>query len=321
MDGQKERKRVANYVATRHYKKRFYQGWTVMVNRRLLRGGDRCDPLGRSARRLLKHRLWEIELLTDAWMGTERKKQLRQVVIWLGVDDGHAPVCEYHPSKQWLEENGYNSDKAKCVEIGNAERFLALCWEQPGVVLHELAHALHHQVLDGGYENAEIRKQFDRVCEAKILSGPVMHRTGMRDRHYGCTDALEWFAEMSESYFSVGDFWPFTHQELVRADPESATFLRMIWGGREEQAAAPARCKVSFINKTKFVIELLWHNRIETTIQPGEIASRNTFAGHTFRARKQGKTKAFWEFIVAADQQPSLPVSIEICKKGKHSKK
>ena len=72
---------------------------------------------------------------------------LRKVPIWLGVDDGHAPCSEYHPSTEWLKSHGYNPDKAKGVEIGNATRFLEWSVDQPAMVLHELAHAYHDRVL------------------------------------------------------------------------------------------------------------------------------------------------------------------------------
>ena len=64
----------------------------------------------------------------------------------------------FHVSANWLRENGYNPEKAGGIEIANARHFLE--WtDQPAMVLHELAHAYHHQVL--GADNCEVRDAYD----------------------------------------------------------------------------------------------------------------------------------------------------------------
>ena len=64
----------------------------------------------------------------------------------------------YHPDPGWLREHGMNPEKARCVEVANARNFLNWTRDQPWMVLHELAHAYHHQFLDGGFENAEVAR-------------------------------------------------------------------------------------------------------------------------------------------------------------------
>ena len=92
-------------------------GWTVRVHRELLTSQS---DLGSNAIALLAVKLREITNTVPA----RACEALKRVPIWLGVNDGHAPCAEYHPSKSWLAANGYNPDKAKCVEIGNARKFI-----------------------------------------------------------------------------------------------------------------------------------------------------------------------------------------------------
>ena len=52
---------------------------------------------------------------------------------------------------------------------------------------------------------------------------------GKRVRHYGLTDHKEFFAEMTEAYFGMNDFFPFNRAELMTAEPELYELLRTIW--------------------------------------------------------------------------------------------
>jgi dipeptidyl-peptidase-4 len=41
---------------------------------------------------------------------------------------------------------------------------------------------------------------------------------------------MEFFAELSEAFFSRNDFFPFDRAELSQADPESERLLARLWG-------------------------------------------------------------------------------------------
>src|SRR5438309_5553978 len=115
---------TANYLSTNGV------GCTVRVNQELL--ADNA-ALGSNAIHLLQSKLEEIK----GTVPTNACAKLQQVTIWLGVDDGHAPCSEYHPSREWLREHGFNPDKARCVEIGNARKFIDWSATQPSMVLHD----------------------------------------------------------------------------------------------------------------------------------------------------------------------------------------
>ena len=203
------------------YEEREMEGWRVWVDRRLL--SDQAD-LGRKALRLLDTKLYEIARALPA----AACRELRKVSIWLGVDNGHAPCAEYHPSREWLRKNGYDPDKARCVEIGCAEKFLTWSRHQPMMVLHELAHAYHHQVI--GHDHAALREAY----EAAVASGrydAVLCHDGKRKRAYAMSNVKEYFAELTECFFGTNDFYPFVRAELKEHDPAGCEAVRELWSG------------------------------------------------------------------------------------------
>ena len=215
----KEVKRKAEFVPTSAYETQVREGWTVHVNRALM--GERAE-LGANALKLLEIKLNDIVRALPA----SACRELQKVPIWLGVDDGHAPCAEYHPSRGWLKNHGYNPDKAKSVEIGNAQRFINWSKGQPSMILHELAHAYHDQVLSFGHE--AIREAY----KAAVKSGDydaILHCSGKRQRAYAMTDSKEYFAEATEAYFGTNDMYPFVRAELIHHDSTLAKILKDTW--------------------------------------------------------------------------------------------
>ena len=194
-------------------------GWTVRVNQELL--ADNA-ALGSNAIRLLQSKLEEIK----GTVPTNACTKLQQVTIWLGVDDGHATCSEYHPSREWLRTHGFNPEKARCVEIGNARKFNDWSRTQPSMVLHELAHAYHHQVL--GYDYAPIKKAYAHAVSSGIYES-VKYANGKMRRAYALNNEQEYFAEATEAFFGRNDFYPFTRDELQKHDPLIYSILREVW--------------------------------------------------------------------------------------------
>lgn len=163
------------FVPTDQYEERFIEGWTIYVNEDLLADGT---ELGSKALRLLQAKLYEVERVLPA----KAYEELHGVPIWLGVDDGVAPCAEYHStSRESLRVNGYNPDKAKSVEIGNASRFLRWTLDQPALLLHELAHAYHDRVL--GHDHEGIATAFRAAVEEGRYE-KVLHFDGREEHAY-----------------------------------------------------------------------------------------------------------------------------------------
>jgi hypothetical protein len=203
------------------YERRQIEGWTVYINDRLL---DRAHhDLGEETIKLLGDHLYRIARVIPA----EPLARLRQVRIWVELDNGFPTAMCYHVDVGWLRENGYNTNKARAVEISSARKFLDWTHTQPWMVLHELAHAYHDQVL--GFDNAEVRACYDSARDAKSYES-VLHYSGKRRRAYALTNDREYFAEATEAFFGTNDFYPFVRVELRQHDPRICELLERLWG-------------------------------------------------------------------------------------------
>jgi hypothetical protein len=198
------------------------QGWTIRVDERLLSGEQ--EKLGQNAIDLIDRRLADIVLVMPA----DKVEKLRKIVIQLDHTHGKLTSAQYHPSAGWLKGNGYSEALAKVVHIPIAREYISLGHQriQPWSLLHELAHAYHDQVLD--FENEKIQAAYTRFKERGVYES-VLHTGGRKLRHYGLTNQKEFFAELTESYFGVNDFYPFNRAELLQAEPEIHALFKKIW--------------------------------------------------------------------------------------------
>ncbi len=171
---------------------------------------------------LLTDNLVHIETLLDP----EIIEYLQTVRIWLEEDISAFPGAVYHPSETWLSNNGYPPYWAEGIQIGNASNYLSWTSIQPAMVLHELSHAWHHQIL--GYNQIEISEAYD----AAVLSGvydSVEYAGGGTQSAYALTNKQEYFAELTEAYFWENDFYPFNRSQLEIFDPQGYQAIENAW--------------------------------------------------------------------------------------------
>lgn len=207
------------------YETRVIEGWTVHVSRRLLE--ERKDDTAKTLD-LLSEQLANIVKVVPA----PAVEALRKVPLWISPEyPGVPPTAEYHPDAGWLRENGRNPAMAKGVEFTDVRTFDREVKRMPVVVLHELAHAYHDQVLGfdqpdviACYERAKASGSYDKV---ERFHGPGLPVT--KERAYAMTNEREYFAESSEAYFGRNDFYPFTREELAKHDPEMCKLLERLW--------------------------------------------------------------------------------------------
>ena len=198
-------------------------GWTVRVDDRLLKG----EHAARGERAL---KLLESRLVAVAFVVPEKAlAKLRTITIQLDLDYGDLIPMQYHPDAGWLKENGYSEKLAKCVHIPNLADFLEPqgIHGQPWVVLHELAHGFHDQVI--GSDEPRVTAAWKKFRDSGKYKS-VLHVSGKMREHYGVTHKAEFFAELTEAYFGSNDFYPFVAGELKRAEPEIFALLADIWG-------------------------------------------------------------------------------------------
>ena len=207
-------------------KVRDVEGWKVRVDVRLLEGTD--AELGTKALRVLAYKLYEIKSL----LPNDRVAKLQKAAIVLDLDYPLRSM-QYHPSSQWLKEHGHDPKQlAKAVHIPKAKELIGRLPinQQPMVILHELAHAYHDQVL--GFDEPRIQKAWARFKDSGKFE-KILHISGSMRRHYALTDHKEFFAEMTEAFFGTNDFYPFVRGELKKELPYVDRLLQEIWRGFE----------------------------------------------------------------------------------------
>ena len=206
---------------TSDYPTRRLEGWTLRVHKDLLAKPN--AKLCAAALRELEVQFHHIRRAVPA----AAVEKLQKVTIWLEYDNPKGRHAHYHPSAGWLKANGYNVDKVKCVEIGSAKTFLDYVRHQPWMVLHELAHAYHDQVL--GWDHPKVKAAYEAAKKAGTYE-KVLIWNGRLGRHYAMTNHKEYFSETTEAYFGTNDIFPFVKAELKRHDPNMHALLAEVWG-------------------------------------------------------------------------------------------
>lgn len=199
------------------------EGWEVCVDPALLAGEHQED--GARALSMLANHLQRICILVPAGPLAELKK----VGLWIEYSHPSLKTMQYHPSEGWLRSHQHDPRLAKKVHIPQSQDIFSRkqMLKHPAVILHELAHAYHDQVL--GFENPEILQAFERAQNASLYQQVLFH-TGETGRHYGLTNHKEYFAEGTEAFLYRNDFYPFVRAELKEYDPHLHEVLEKIWG-------------------------------------------------------------------------------------------
>jgi dipeptidyl-peptidase-4 len=199
------------------------EGWEIHVEPALLTGEHREE--GALALKMLANHLQRIKILVPK----DRLVKLQKVAFW--IEHAHPKLRgkQYHPGKKWLTDRGYDARLAKKVHITHAAELFSRqqLLKHPAVVLHELAHGYHDQVL--GFNEPRIKAAYAKAMKAGNYES-VQSYNGRMVRHYGATNHNEYFAEATEAYFYRNDFFPFVRAELKRHDPTIHDLLVDIWG-------------------------------------------------------------------------------------------
>ena len=199
------------------------EGWTIAVEPRLL--ADDNKALADKCLVALANHLQRIKYI----LPEEKWKPLQKLPIRLELHNERLSSMQYHPSVSWLRANRHDPALAKHVHIPRARALIdrGMWAKHPYVILHELAHAYHDQVLS--FENKDIIGAYEAMRREGIYE-KVMLYTGRTVRHYGLNNHKEYFAESTEAYLGVNDFYPFVRAELEKHDPRMYRVMQKIWG-------------------------------------------------------------------------------------------
>ena len=218
---------ATKYDSIEKYKKMQVSGWQLIVHQDLV---ENEPKLWEQVKQELEHQFYQIHRRVPA----SAVKKLKGVSIWVELNEGHHAGLVYHPNRNWLINHDMHPDKARCVEVANAQNFLKWSIAQPFAVLHEMAHAWHDQHLPGGHGNSELAVLHQRVKQ-KELYGQVLHINQKLRPAYARTNPMEYFAESTEAFFGTNDFYPFVRSELNQYDPEMHDLLVRVWGIEKQQ--------------------------------------------------------------------------------------
>jgi hypothetical protein len=216
---------------TSAYERQTLEGWTLLIHQRFR--AEQPELLDRVLAEVRRQLVGITEVVPPP-----AADKLRQVQIWIELDDPRFPCMCYHVHEGWLRAHGVNVEKTGHVELANPRNFLAWTKHQPWMVLHELAHGYHDRFITSGYGNPVIAAALD---EAKAAGryGRVHDVTGRERDHYAATNPMEYFAEGTETYFGRNDFFPFERAELEEYDPRLCHILAELWGVDRPPVEAP----------------------------------------------------------------------------------
>ncbi|MCA9270433.1 MAG: metallopeptidase [Planctomycetales bacterium] len=198
------------------------EGWTVYVDPAMLEGEHAAADA--QALSMLANHLQRIKIL----LPPSSLAKVQKLEIWIEHSHPELGAMQYHPDRGWLVKHGYDERLTRKVHIPRAHSLLSReqLLKHPAVILHELAHAYHDQVLS--FDEPEIIAAYEKAKEAGIYEQVLLY-TGKTVRHYGLTNHKEYFAEGTEAYFYRNDFFPFVRAELERHDKPLYDVLKKVW--------------------------------------------------------------------------------------------
>ncbi|HEX8486818.1 hypothetical protein [Sphingomonas sp.] len=208
---------AGTYVGTSRYRPVAVRPeWHVLIDQAL-------DPAAEPARTALAT---VARMLEEAEAVLPPAALLRVRTAPIFLHDHAGPGGMFHRDPNWLITHGRSVEMVDGMELSDAGFFIETAKVQPGAILHELAHAYHARLPE------KDRAEIDRVYRRMMDSGryrKVARGDGSITDAYARTNAAEYFAELSEAYFSRNDFFPFTRSELVAYDPDGERLIAELW--------------------------------------------------------------------------------------------
>jgi hypothetical protein len=154
----------------------------------------------------------------------------QKVKIWIEWNSNTSKAIHYINSLSWIKRNNYPRKKLKSIEILSIKNYLTFSCLQPYMLLHEFAHAYHHQVI--GYEDNEITENYCIAMEKKLYDS-VAYIQPMKKkkkvRAYAAQDVKEYFAELTESFLGLNDYFPFDKNDLQKYDTIGFRLVKKHW--------------------------------------------------------------------------------------------
>jgi dipeptidyl-peptidase-4 len=191
------------------------EGWVVHLEKSL------SDKDAGAIKTSLTEKLSQLKTLVPE----RHHAALQQVPFWFDKNAGE-DRGQYHSGFYWMAGSGWHLKKRMAIHFCTPRSLLEFEKWQPMVILHELTHAYHHQVL--GFDDKRIIKAFENARDAGLYD-KVKHVGGKTMRAYAMDNEREYFAELTEAYFGTNDYFPFNREELRLHDPVGYRMVENAW--------------------------------------------------------------------------------------------
>jgi predicted Zn finger-like uncharacterized protein len=210
------------------YETRRIQGFTMLLSTQAIKEAKK--QRGKPFEALLVEFDGLIEVLPQNALDA-----LRRVLIWIEWDniDRSNPnvLAKYYGGAIWMRDPSEHRLKSNAVELLSLKKLAEeknLSLDRTRLVLlHELAHAVHHLLV--GFDNRDVNFAYKQAMDRRLYDKVQTDRGGL-ERAYAATNSREYFAELTCSYLDRCHYFPFTRDDLKDHDPTGYRVMEGIWG-------------------------------------------------------------------------------------------
>ena len=218
---------AVNYrVPRREYVRARRVGWTVYVEKQLI---DEQAPLAQEALVRLESELaWVVKKLPPLTLGDLRRVNLFLLYGPRARGGGRASGLEYFNMRAVTHRSWLDSRMGRSIVIYDAENWVGISdlWARKAL-LHELGHA--HQLEHWPERQEDIYAAWQQAMQGGLYQ---QVRPDDRDSHepnYAARNQLEYFAELTATYFGGNSYFPYNRQQLKIYDPTGYALVRKMW--------------------------------------------------------------------------------------------
>lgn len=203
-------------------------GWTVHVS-----AEDASDQPEKTENALWYMRS-KLQTIIEV-LPLNKVKLLRRVEFWINddweEDDEICGIACYVPENYYGVD--FYEDRAGAVIFRDMDYIRDTAWCCAGsAVLHELAHAYHDQFLEDGFSNSEIEDVFEDAKDSGDYDSNQVMYPWWDDQyveHYGMTNAREFYATMTQTFFLKYYTYPHTVRDLYKHDRSAYWLIVDSW--------------------------------------------------------------------------------------------
>lgn len=230
--------------------------------------------------------------------------KLRTVNIWLTDNNCRHTAAFYHRKNvvvSWLEANGRPAEMAGGTEFCRVDH-LVESDNLGAYLIHELAHGFHDHYLSDGFNNRIIVDAYDRQWPLMLYYNVLKADGDHDDEGHANSNAIEYFAHLSNKYLGTDGEYPFVQAELRRHDNWGWQIADAVWRagtfeaqrlgcseiGQVSSGYHSNRITLTFANRTDALRYLIWIDQAgevrwdwnEWSVRPGESESIGTRRTH-----------------------------------------